>query len=223
MDRNNPEKIQLRLCGCTSWSWPLLFECNKNSSLQALFTFWTKIKCAGWKFWQTTFWNIFFIFSRKQNSHYENKKGKRKVQGVPQSQTAALPRPQKEEETDKSKQAQIRLFKYTENFTTKKWKLSDKNSDIFHTFVQRGGSNEYPQSIFWAEIKTIMYPCKPQFYYIKVGFKGSTLYRHVLWWTLHVNCLLDWLHPFFWGKYKTHHINWSTAESSHSTVSVRTS
>ena len=34
------------------------------------------------------------------------KKGKRKVQGVPQSQTAALPRPQEEKETDKSKQAQ---------------------------------------------------------------------------------------------------------------------
>ena len=34
------------------------------------------------------------------------KKGKRKVQRVPQSQTAALPRPQEEEETDKSKQAQ---------------------------------------------------------------------------------------------------------------------
>ena len=34
------------------------------------------------------------------------KKGKRKVQGVPQSQTAALPRHQEEEETDKSKQAQ---------------------------------------------------------------------------------------------------------------------
>ena len=34
------------------------------------------------------------------------KKGKRKVQGVPQSQTAALPKPQEEEETDKSKQAQ---------------------------------------------------------------------------------------------------------------------
>ena len=33
-------------------------------------------------------------------------KGKRKVQGVPQSQTAGLPRPQEEEETDKSKQAQ---------------------------------------------------------------------------------------------------------------------
>ena len=40
-------------------------------------------------------------------SSYQTKKGKRKVQGVPQSQTAALPRPQEEEETDKSKQAQI--------------------------------------------------------------------------------------------------------------------
>ena len=34
------------------------------------------------------------------------KKGKRQVQGVPQSQTAALSRHQEEEETDKSKQAQ---------------------------------------------------------------------------------------------------------------------
>ena len=36
------------------------------------------------------------------------KKGKRKVQWVPHSQTAALPRPQEEEETDKSKQAQTK-------------------------------------------------------------------------------------------------------------------
>ena len=35
------------------------------------------------------------------------KKGKRKVEGVPQSQTTALPRHQEEEETNKSKQAQI--------------------------------------------------------------------------------------------------------------------
>ena len=35
------------------------------------------------------------------------KRGKRKVQGVPKSQTAALPRHQEEEETDKTKQAQI--------------------------------------------------------------------------------------------------------------------
>ena len=27
--------------------------------------------------------------------------------------------------------------------------------------------------------KNNVYPCKPQFYYIKVGFKGSTLYRRV--------------------------------------------
>ena len=38
---------------------------------------------------------------------YTHVKKVRKVQGVPQSQTAALPRPQEEEETDKSKQAQI--------------------------------------------------------------------------------------------------------------------
>ena len=38
----------------------------------------------------------------------KRKKGKRKVQGVPQSQTAAFPRHQEEEETDKSKQTQIK-------------------------------------------------------------------------------------------------------------------
>ena len=53
-----------------------------------------------------------------------------------------------------------RLFKYTENFTTKKWKFSEKNSDIFNNFAQNidcgyslepprwGGSNQYPQSMF---------------------------------------------------------------------------
>ena len=40
-------------------------------------------------------------------SNTSQKKGKRKVQGVPQSQTAALPRHQEEDETDKTKQAQI--------------------------------------------------------------------------------------------------------------------
>ena len=37
----------------------------------------------------------------------QQKKGKKKIQGVPQSQTAVLPRHQEEEETDKTKQAQI--------------------------------------------------------------------------------------------------------------------
>ena len=35
-----------------------------------------------------------------------------------------------------------------------------------------GGSNEYPQSMFLSKNKkNNVYPCKPQFYYIKVGFK----------------------------------------------------
>ena len=38
----------------------------------------------------------------------KKKKGKRKVQGVPQSQTATLPRHKEEEETDKFKQTQIK-------------------------------------------------------------------------------------------------------------------
>ena len=50
-----------------------------------------------------------------------------------------------------------------------------KNIDCVYLLEppRRGGSNEYPQSMFWAEIrKNNVYPCKPQFYYIKVGFKG---------------------------------------------------
>ena len=67
-----------------------------------------------------------------------------------------------------------------------------KNSDIFHISAQnidcgysleqprRSGSNEYPQSMFLSSNKkNNVYLCKPQFYYIKVGFKGSKLYRHV--------------------------------------------
>ena len=38
-----------------------------------------------------------------KNTSDLKKKGKRKVQGVPQSQTAALPRHQEEAETDKTK------------------------------------------------------------------------------------------------------------------------
>ena len=55
-----------------------------------------------------------------------------------------------------------------------------KNSDIFHVSAQnidcgysleqprRGGSNEYPQSIFLSRNKkNNVYPRKPQFYYLK--------------------------------------------------------
>ena len=44
----------------------------------------------------------------------------------------------------------------------------------------RGGSNEYPHSMFLSRNKkNNVYPCKRQFYCIKVGFKGSKLYRYV--------------------------------------------
>ena len=72
------------------------------------------------------------------------------------------------------------LFKYTENFTTKNWKFSDKISDIFYISAQNtdcgyslepprwGGSNEYPHSMFLSRNKKKLYtPYKPQFYYIK--------------------------------------------------------
>ena len=69
-----------------------------------------------------------------------------------------------------------------ENFQIK------KKSDIFHISAQnidygyslepphRGGSNEYPQSMYLSRNKkNNAYPCKPQFYYIKVGFKGINI------------------------------------------------
>ena len=58
-------------------------------------------------------------------------------------------------------------------------------SDIFHTSAEnidcgyllepprRGSSNEYPQSMFLSENKkNNVYPCKHQFCYIELGFKG---------------------------------------------------
>ena len=42
--------------------------------------------------------------------------------------------------------------------------------------VKRGGSNEYPQSMFLSRNKkNTVYPCKPQFCYIKVGFEGVNI------------------------------------------------
>ena len=60
-----------------------------------------------------------------------------------------------------------------------------KNSDIFLISAQNidcrnslepprwGGFNENPQSMFLSRNKkNNVYPCKPQFYHIKVGFMG---------------------------------------------------
>ena len=67
----------------------------------------------------------------------------------------------------------------------KRENLQIKNYDNFHISAQkldygcslepsrRGGSNEYPQSMFLStNKKNNVYPCKPQLYHIKVGFKG---------------------------------------------------
>ena len=43
---------------------------------------------------------------------------------------------------------------------------------------RRGGSNEYPQSMHLSRNKkNNVYPCKPKFYYIKVGFKGVEIIK----------------------------------------------
>ena len=68
------------------------------------------------------------------------------------------------------------LFKYIENITTKNENFQIKSSDIFHIFAQnidcgysleplhRGGSNEYHNLCFWAELRKIMYtPVNPSF------------------------------------------------------------
>ena len=86
-----------------------------------------------------------------------------------------------------------RLFKYIENFTFKKTEnFQIKISDIFHISAQnidcgyslklprRGGYNEYPQSMFWADIRKIMFtPVNPTFAIKKWGLRGSNLYRYV--------------------------------------------
>ena len=37
----------------------------------------------------------------------------------------------------------------------------------------------YPQSVFELEYMYHVYLCKPQFYYIKVGFNGIKIFRYV--------------------------------------------
>ena len=60
---------------------------------------------------------------------------------------------------------------YHQKMKVFRWKIL-----IFFIFLLktllRGGSNGYPHSMFFSSNKkNNVYPCKPQFYYIKVGFK----------------------------------------------------
>ena len=129
------------------------------------------------------FFFVFFFFSpstpyvnlQKQSFHTKvGLKIKRKRRNT------EMKEPQRQKTITKT-----RLFIYTENCATKNRKFSDKKFWYFHISAQnieygyslepprRGGSNEYPQSMFLSRNKkNNVYPCKPQFYYIKVGFKG---------------------------------------------------
>ena len=66
----------------------------------------------------------------------------------------------------------------TENFHIKNlyfFHISAQNIDCGYSLEmpRQGGSNEYPQYMFFSKIRKIMYtPIKPQFYYIKAGFQG---------------------------------------------------
>ena len=66
---------------------------------------------------------------------------------------------------------------------TKKKKRSDEKfwySSYFCSKYRlwRGDSDEYPQLMFLSRNKkNNVYPCKPQFYCIKVGFKGGQNYK----------------------------------------------
>ena len=60
-------------------------------------------------------------------------------------------------------------------------KKKKKKSDIFHISAQNidcGCSLELQFMFLSRNKKNNVYPCKPKFYYIKVGFKGSKLYRY---------------------------------------------
>ena len=69
-------------------------------------------------------------------------------------------------------------------FYHQKTKIFRKNPDIFHISdcgytldpPCQDSSNKYPQSLFLSRNeKNNVYPCKPQFYYIKVGLKGVNI------------------------------------------------
>ena len=83
-----------------------------------------------------------------------------------------------------------------ENFLIKNssgFLISAQNIDCGYSLElpRRGGSNEYPQSKFSSRTKkNNVYSCKPQFYYIKVGFEGVKMlyvcFRDVILCILHM-------------------------------------
>ena len=46
--------------------------------------------------------------------------------------------------------------------------------------LNRLGSNEYTQSMFWCKNRNNVYPFAPQFYYIKWGSSGNTFHGYII-------------------------------------------
>ena len=80
-------------------------------------------------------------------------------------------------------------MQYTENVLFVKMKNFTGKNDIFLIFAQnidcgytlepprRGGSNEYPQSMFWSKNKKNRYtPAYPNFFLYKSGVQGCILF-----------------------------------------------
>ena len=98
--QNIDVEMRLVFCPATMKEQSHRFQMSTQSIMAGI----RKMECIG-------IWRIDGCFLNEAFGIYpplQMKKSKRKVQGVPQSQTAALPRPQEEEETDKSKQAQTK-------------------------------------------------------------------------------------------------------------------
>ena len=145
--------IPLKYSDPVTWVRPIHRVAYKNDYSSYFFISlpWWQISCVG--LWLHTFWNHLGCVKRKNALNLRNMRRFKFI-------------------------TKTRLFKYIENFTSKNRKFSGKNSDIFHISAQnidcgyslepprRGGSNEYPQSMFLSRNKkNNVYPCKPQFYY----------------------------------------------------------
>ena len=172
--RTTQAQISLRISA--GWSGPSLsaYRISGYSSIYRTENAWIRLR-------RYTRWSestcpqvAYGLFSFVANVWYELQRQKTYIWTCASSEDANQPSITK-----------TRLFKYIENFTTKKGNFSDKkNSDIFYIPAQnidcgyplepprRGGSNEYPQTLFFSKIRKIVYtPVNPSFT-IKVGFKG---------------------------------------------------
>ena len=120
--------------------------------------------------------NMFLHYCLMQLQRYEYYK----PQASKEKQSNWLPLPQQGDRSDRQiplnttiTTTKTRLFKYMENSDS--FHISEQNIDCGYSLEppRRGGSYECPQSMFLSKNKkNNVYPCKLQFCYTEVGFKG---------------------------------------------------